>query len=157
MTEAPSLLPGTSPSNKLLDIKGGKILLCFETTASEQWWGKCSLLKTSWTILGDEGNTDLCEAHPKAYRRASGFPEDGYNCQAKILLYSRIQQLSRIQKAATIFVDRRSSGLAVWHQSTQILDGKLKNSLVRSARVTSSPIWFITMPRTANHSFRQNH
>lgn len=99
---------------------------------------------------------NLCESLPKTYRGVSRFPEDGYNCQAKILLHSRIQQINRIGKAATI-LDRRSSGLAVWLQSTRILDGKLKNSLVRSARVASSPISFITVPRTATYSSRQNH
>lgn len=100
---------------------------------------------------------DLRKSPPEAYRRVSRFPEDGYNCQAKILLYSKIQQINRIGKAGTILAERRTCGLAVWLQSTQILDGKLKNSLVRSARVAPSPIYFITVPRTATYCSRQNH
>lgn len=124
------------------------------------WWAvtrKTLLIKTSWTLLGNEGNTDLRESFSEEYKRVSGSPEEWYNCQAKILLYSRIQQRNRTGKAATALADRRSRGLAVWLQSTQICDGKLKNSLGKEAGVASSPVCFIAVPRTAASSCRQNH
>lgn len=124
------------------------------------WWAvtrKTLLIKKSWTLLGNEGNTDLRESFPEEYKRVSGSPEEWYNCQAKILLHSRIQQRNRTGKAATALADRRSPGLAVWLQSTQICDGKLKNSPGKEAGVASSPACFITVPRPAASSSRQNH
>lgn len=49
--------------------------------------------KNCRTVLGNEGNMNLCESLPEAYRGVSRFPEDGYNCQAKTLLHSTITHL----------------------------------------------------------------
>lgn len=130
--------------------------LLWGSAVGEQWQGKHSLLKKVgpyWEMK----ETQIYVSHFPRNTRVSGSPEEWYNCQAKILLYSRSQQRNRTGKAATALADRRSRGLAVWLQSTQICDGKLKNSLGKEAGVASSPACFITVPRPAASSSGQNH